>query len=506
MSGIFLAYSRADRELAYLLVRRLRGLGVEVWWDEDMPGVDWQDELARKALELAGVLVLWTPNSTASRHVKDEARLARENDKLINVVAGVPQPPFPYDAVNGLPLDGWTGREPHNGWSRTVQTVEDLLVHAGAAKPGQVTGALRRRDADILTRQAALATAQAALQDAQDAEAGAADTAVEAAAAFERAQAQHRMVVDQGLGPLVIEGARQELEAARAANDGAKQAVREAKSALSRASRAAAQANRDLERGVDGPEEGQPATEAAATPVARIDPPVDPAPTAPHEEPRAPATASAATKPAPAATGTPTPPPQSPKPAAGRRIIGAVAAVLLVGLVGVTVANMQQANADRAAEANYAVADSSVASDASSSDLSSNPQEIKAMSELSAADAADASGDHQTAATDYEAAEGDFPGADTRHSGEALNGAAWSLHLLGSDVKAFPYANLAVQVLTPLNDYDLANALETRAEIEEKLGSTSNAITDYRATLASNPGNNARTGANAGLARLGATS
>src|SRR5271156_6619186 len=83
MSGVFLSYSRADRAVAGQIVRGLRALGVEVWWDEDMRGVDWQDELARQIAVLDAVVVLWTHNSVGSMHVKDEARLARDNNKLI---------------------------------------------------------------------------------------------------------------------------------------------------------------------------------------------------------------------------------------------------------------------------------------------------------------------------------------------------------------------------------------------------------------------------------------
>ena len=95
MSGIFLSYSRVDRALAEQVLAGLRGLGVDVWWDEDMPGVDWQQELEHQINELAAVLVLWTPASINSKNVRDEARLSQHTDKLINVLAGVSAPPFP---------------------------------------------------------------------------------------------------------------------------------------------------------------------------------------------------------------------------------------------------------------------------------------------------------------------------------------------------------------------------------------------------------------------------
>src|SRR5580700_5669503 len=100
MSGLFLSYSRVDRALADEMIRALRAVGVAVWWDEDMRGVDWQHELEQRITELAGVMVVWTPQSADSNPVRDEARLALETEKLINVLVGVPKPPFPYDRIN----------------------------------------------------------------------------------------------------------------------------------------------------------------------------------------------------------------------------------------------------------------------------------------------------------------------------------------------------------------------------------------------------------------------
>ena len=71
MSGVFLSYSRTDRVLAEQVVRALRSIGVDVWWDQDMPGVDWQHELERQVTELSALVVIWTPASINSEYVRD---------------------------------------------------------------------------------------------------------------------------------------------------------------------------------------------------------------------------------------------------------------------------------------------------------------------------------------------------------------------------------------------------------------------------------------------------
>jgi hypothetical protein len=248
MSGVFLSYSRADHALAAQIIWGLRAVGVAVWWDEDMRSVDWQEELGRQINELAGVIVLWTPNSANSRHVKDEARLGLETDKLINASAGVSKPPFPYDRVNALPLDGWTGREPHRGWTRLVETAEEKLVASGGAKSGEITAALVRHEKEVRQKLQAVDRARAAFQAAQAREGDAAEATKAAGGVFDRAEAQHQSVVDMRATPALQRTARQELDDAQTAKEQADRALRAAKAELAEASLAWTRAETALER------------------------------------------------------------------------------------------------------------------------------------------------------------------------------------------------------------------------------------------------------------------
>jgi hypothetical protein len=248
LSGVFLSYSRGDRALAAQVTAGLRRLGVEVRWDEDMPGVDWQLELERQINELAAVLVLWTPLSVSSMNVRDEARLGQQINKLVNGLAGVPAPPFPFDRINGLPLDGLKDGAPHAGWSRLVKTIEEHLVRAGSAKPGEITGALARHEHEVRTKQASLADAEAAYQQAkadEDAAVGGSEAAATALAAAEEMLA--RVVAMRG-SPTVLRAAQADLEAAQSAKQEADRARRAAGAVLSSASRSLAGARVDLER------------------------------------------------------------------------------------------------------------------------------------------------------------------------------------------------------------------------------------------------------------------
>ena len=229
--------------MAVQIVRGLRAIGAEVWWDEDMPGVDWQLELDRQIHELGCVVVLWTPSSVNSRHVRDEARLADSQQKLINALDGVTKPSFPFDRVNGLPLDGWNGHEPHNGWDRLVKTVEDYLVKVGGIQAGDLTGALDKFERDMRRKQAAVERAEEAFQQAKTQEDEAETAAVEAQAALQASEAQLRRVSELQASSRLLLAAQADFDDCRNTKLEADKGRRAAAANLATASRALTRAH-----------------------------------------------------------------------------------------------------------------------------------------------------------------------------------------------------------------------------------------------------------------------
>ena len=342
MSGVFLSYSRPNRDLAYQVITALRLLGVDVWWDEDMPGVDWQEELERQINSLAAVIVLWTPAALNSKNVRDEARLSQHTEKLINVLIGVPAPPFPFDRANGLPLDGWNGLERHGGWTRLIKTIDDHLVKAGDAKAGALTAAFAAREKAIRARQQDVAMAQTAHQAAQADDAMASDAAVTAHAALDEAQDQLRQVVQMRGSVVLMRAAQADLETAIIVKDAADQSRKAAGAALSKAARALTRAQADFdalfdEQAVFIPAPPDPPdTVPEPVPIPVPDPappppePVPPPPPVPQPDPVPPVP-----PPDPVPPPRPTPVPPQPKPqgkgfwASLSSVVGLI--ILLVG-------------------------------------------------------------------------------------------------------------------------------------------------------------------------------
>ncbi len=370
MSGVFLSYSRGDRALAEQIIQGLRALGIDVWWDEDMPGVDWQEELERQISGLAGVVVLWTPNSQASKNVRDEARLGLRTEKLVNVLAGSPEPPFPFDRVNGLPLDGWTVHEPHRGWARVVQTIETLMVKAGAARPGEIMAVLAERDQALRLASRGVEDAEHAFQDAEVHEAETTELANAASAALVQTEGQLQRMVEMRVSSAVMRTAQQELDETLAAKAEANQTQRTAKAALSEASRTLAHARTTLDRLVadgapsraasapadpPGPVGAAASVEMAET--ARTDSLAEPPSTA-APEPIAPPPPSVKS----VAPARPTTPSSAPANAAAAVTLGVI--LLIVALVGAVVLSARRHTdtlATTAADSATAAADAATA-------------------------------------------------------------------------------------------------------------------------------------------------
>lgn len=83
----FVCYSHQDRELVYEELRRLRGAGINVWYDEGIsPGAEWTQEVANAVTNCTHLLFFVSPDSVASRHCLGEVHTAQEYEKSLVIV------------------------------------------------------------------------------------------------------------------------------------------------------------------------------------------------------------------------------------------------------------------------------------------------------------------------------------------------------------------------------------------------------------------------------------
>jgi len=119
VADIFLSYSREDHARAAEIAGALTAAGYEVFWDVEIPpGKSWADILEEKLAACKAAIVLWSQVSTASKWVREEARLAHDRGKLLPVLIDDAAPPFGFGEIQAADLKHWHGEanDPHWRW------------------------------------------------------------------------------------------------------------------------------------------------------------------------------------------------------------------------------------------------------------------------------------------------------------------------------------------------------------------------------------------------------
>lgn len=107
-TDIFLSYAREDTSKAMELAHVLQGDGWTVWWDREIsPGQDFEIEIDMALANARAVVVLWSVFSVSSNWVRNEAKEAKERNKLIPVILDDARIPLTYRSLNTIDLRRW---------------------------------------------------------------------------------------------------------------------------------------------------------------------------------------------------------------------------------------------------------------------------------------------------------------------------------------------------------------------------------------------------------------
>ena len=108
---IFLSYAREDRTVARELVREMEHAGWKVWWDPEIrPGQDFELEIDLALARARAVVVLWSRSSVASNWVRNEAKEAKDQNKLIPLLLDDSRIPLSFRSLSTIELKGWPER------------------------------------------------------------------------------------------------------------------------------------------------------------------------------------------------------------------------------------------------------------------------------------------------------------------------------------------------------------------------------------------------------------
>jgi uncharacterized membrane protein YhaH (DUF805 family) len=142
MADIFISYAREDRVIAEQIARGLQAMGLQVFWDTEIPpGHTWADYIEAKLGQCRAVIVLWSQHSVSSQWVREEARMGRETKRLIPAQLDGTPPPFGFGEVQAANLSGWTGDSNHPEWVRFSQAAYNRVREGGPAPAPQPVGA-----------------------------------------------------------------------------------------------------------------------------------------------------------------------------------------------------------------------------------------------------------------------------------------------------------------------------------------------------------------------------
>lgn len=127
MSEIFVSYARSTEAAAQRVAEGLRGLGYEVWLDDQLPAHRAYADVIEERLRAAhSVVVIWSVDAAKSTWVRSEAEMAREGGKLVQLTVDRARLPMPFDQIQCADLSTWTGEANAVGWRQVVASVTAL--------------------------------------------------------------------------------------------------------------------------------------------------------------------------------------------------------------------------------------------------------------------------------------------------------------------------------------------------------------------------------------------
>ncbi|MBC7768466.1 MAG: toll/interleukin-1 receptor domain-containing protein, partial [Phycisphaerales bacterium] len=140
MADVFISYAREDREQARRVALGLSAMGLEPFWDTDIPpGQTWSDYIEAKLTGCKAAIVLWSAHSVKSQWVREEARIARDKSQLIPAMLESVQPPFGFGEVQAADLSHWRGDYADPAWTRFAHAVYAAARGGEAPAPPQTS-------------------------------------------------------------------------------------------------------------------------------------------------------------------------------------------------------------------------------------------------------------------------------------------------------------------------------------------------------------------------------
>ncbi len=128
MTDIFFSYSSKDRDRVRPIHEALEKLGFDVFWDQQVPaGTDWDSWIKDQLKRCRAAIVFWSGTSVSSNNVRQEATIASNEGKLVQVMFDLLRPEqFPMGLYSSQAMDfsTWQGDTTDAKWALLMRELE----------------------------------------------------------------------------------------------------------------------------------------------------------------------------------------------------------------------------------------------------------------------------------------------------------------------------------------------------------------------------------------------
>lgn len=144
MVDVFISYKRGERTYADRIAKKLKLLGLSVWYDDNVAsGTTFDTEIEAAIRKAKTILVIWSPAAVASDWVRNEASLGKERGNLVALMSAPCELPIAFRSIQFEPLFEPHFTDTHPSWIKTVERIKDLTSLRAEVEVNQ--GKLRRR-------------------------------------------------------------------------------------------------------------------------------------------------------------------------------------------------------------------------------------------------------------------------------------------------------------------------------------------------------------------------
>jgi len=128
VADVFISYKREERTRCERIATKLRGLGLDVWFDAKLEaGKNFDREIESAVARSKAVLVLWSPSAVDSQWVRNEAGYGLKNEKLVAARLHPCDPPLAFSAVHFEDLLNPAFQDDDPSWLRLLERISTLV-------------------------------------------------------------------------------------------------------------------------------------------------------------------------------------------------------------------------------------------------------------------------------------------------------------------------------------------------------------------------------------------